>query len=141
MELVGPNAFFNHSNYLQITKAELCASTPSGEPVFVFENGSSWVRLSKSVLFNGASLALAYTIAAFCIRTISRNYMQLPSLPKAVVWLTLPLALYNDLYIITGYLVHLATFPLLSDIIELDLDVERAKLADIPGSVVKRLSI
>lgn len=41
MELVGPNAFFNNPDYLQITKAELCAPTPSGEPVFVFENGSS----------------------------------------------------------------------------------------------------
>ncbi|MCB1081028.1 MAG: hypothetical protein KDK69_04325, partial [Chlamydiia bacterium] len=104
-------------------------------------NGSPGMRLAKSVLFNGSSLALAYTIAAFCIRTISRSYLNPPSLPKLVVWLTLPLALYNDLYIVTGYLVHLATFPLLRDILELDLDVERAKLADIPGSVVKRFPI
>ena len=141
MELSVPKSFFNHADYLQITKAELCAPSPSGEPVFVFENGSSWVRLSQNVIFNGSSLALAYTIAAFCIRTISRSYIQLPSLPKVVVWLTLPLALYNDLYIVTGYLIHLATFPLLSEIIGLDLDAEREKLADISGSLVKRCPI
>ena len=99
-----------HAIRMNLRSVISAALTPKLPEEFLLRT-TSWVRLSKSVLFNGSLLALAYTIAAFCIRTISRNYMQFPSLPKAVVGLTLPLALYNDLYIVTGYLVHLATIP------------------------------
>jgi len=95
----------------QETRAALRASYPPQAPVHIYESGNKWVRLSKEALFHGSSLILIYSIAAFCLKKLSRNYLAPPSFPKIVVVVASLLGLYNILHIIAGWHIHLASYP------------------------------
>jgi hypothetical protein len=144
MQLTGSEAFYNQPNYDQVTREQLRSSSPPQTPIYTYESGSKWVRLSKDIIFNGSSLALVYTIAIFCLKKLSRSTLNPPSLPKQVVWLTLPIALYNNVYIIAGWLIHPASlpffFPLARLIEEIDLDEMRESFFR-EGREVKRVSV
>jgi len=144
MQLTGPEAFYNLTDYDQVTRKELRASAPPQTPVYTYENGSKWVRLSKDLIFNGSSLVLVYTITAFCLKKLSRRTLNPPTLPKQVVWLTLPIALYNDVYIIAGWLIHPASlpffFPIAKRFFNVDLDAKREGFFS-EGREVKRVSV
>ena len=144
MQLTGPEAFYNQPHYDKVTREELRASAPPQTPVYIYESGSKWVRLSKDIVFNGSSLVLVYTITAFCLKKLSRSTLNPPTLPKQVVWLTLPIALYNNLYIIAGWLIHPASFPFFFPIAKrffnVDLDAMRKSFFS-EGREVKRVSI
>jgi len=104
-------AFYNQLDYEQKSREELKASYPPQTPVLIYESGNKWVRLSKDVVFHGSSLILVYTIATFCLKKISKNYLAPPVFPKIVVWITIPLTLYNIAYIIAGWLIHPPSVP------------------------------
>lgn len=60
------------------------------------------------MVFHGSSLLLVYTIASFCIKKISKNYLNPPSLPRIVVWVTSPFALFNTVHVLVGIIAHIA---------------------------------
>jgi len=104
--------------------------------VYSYEDGHCWARLCKNTLFNGASIALIYSISRFCLKTISRGYLTLPQLPKKIYWSVLSIGLYNNLYILAGCLIHPAIFFSFGG----GLEKSREDLFD-GGRDVKRISI
>ena len=61
-----------------------------------------------------------------------------------MIWLTLPIALYNNVYIIAGWLIHPASlpffFPLIRFVEDIDLDAERESFFS-ERREVKRVSV
>jgi len=135
--IVDLKAFYNQPDYEQKSREELKACYPPQTPVFIYESGNKWVRLSKDVVFHGSSLILVYTIATFCLKKISKNYLAPPAFPKIVVWITIPLTLYNIAYIIAGWGVHPPSFP---SPVSASLDTSREAFFS-TERVVKRVSI
>lgn len=108
MQLTGPEAFYNQPSYEQQTRSELRRKEPN-PPIYTYENGHSWARLAKNIIFNGSSIALIYSISRYCIKIISRGHINLPQVSKKCFWAILPFGLYNNLYVIVGRLIHPAT--------------------------------
>ncbi|MCB1081029.1 MAG: hypothetical protein KDK69_04330 [Chlamydiia bacterium] len=138
MELSGPQAFYNQPQYEQITRKELQDHFPHEKPAIVFEKGARWVRLTTEVIFNGSSLALIYCVTSYCLEKISSR-LSLPKLPKGVIWITIPIGVYNHLYIGVGWLVHWGSQPWLSYDHE-RCSNKRGELFE-KAEVVKRLNI
>jgi len=141
--IVDLKAFYNQPDYEQKTRAELRASYPPQTPVHIYESGNKWVRLSKDVVFHGSSLILVYTIATFCLKKISKNYLSPPVFPKIVVVVILPIGLYNIAYIIPGWLIHLHSNPFFFRIVGInDDDLNRIREDFFSDErVVKRVSV
>ena len=138
MELTRANAFYNQPNYEKKTKEDLAQKDLLGSPVYTYEDGNSWVRLGKNIVFNGSSIALIYSISKSCIRLCSFGHISLPKLPPKVFWITTALGLYNTVSMIVGCLIHPAAILRRSSPDE--LSNERRWLSQ-RGREVKRITI
>jgi len=143
--------------------------SPSSKPVVTYERGSmlgcmgttfNWAdcssneiasvcgRLIVNKTFDAFSLYLIYVfivpIFSFCLRVLTIGMIRLPQLflPAYLMWLILPIGLYNIIRIVCGWVVHPAALPGFVHLLQLDLeDLRRAAFVHDKENVARRMSV